>query len=694
MTRREWLELSAVAAAPALASASATQVDFKWAPVRWQTAYCFPDDPHKSLVDDRGRLLYGNPGRVSADFFPTIIEFSLSGMERERITGQTLEAPGVPIVHTFLEKSGGKCELIAFATNRAGEGRVDNVVLKAQGVRDGQRAVPIVTVASRGNVVANGNTATLDGLTLLVANRPLQVRDLGNGWRISLPLEPVGGDVLFRFPQGGRAVDAPEPAPLLEEARTYWKTWKAFGGNVQWELPRPYSDFLVACARNILQAREMRKGRLTFQVGPTCYRGLWVVDGNFILEAARYLGYDREAREGLQTTWTYQRPDGALDAGGGPEHYKDSAIAMFTTVRQCELGQDWSDFRDFLPRMERAAAFLKSMRDKARQEGSPAGRHGLLAIGFADGGFSKGNEFTNTLWALAGLKAATEVASGGMASAATFYHELRQAFEVAVREEMVKHPAGFEYLPMVMRDDPSWQRDDWNQPRPQAAQWALSQAIYPGLVFAPDHPVVRGHLALMKACTREDIPAETGWIPHEGAWTYNAGFAAHASLWAGEHESAKRTFIGFLDHASPTYCWREEQPLRGSLLADYVGDMPHNWASAECVLFLRHMLLLEDGSTVRLLEGLDAPDLAPKQRFRLSQTPTRFGRVDLDLAPERKSWRLRFRRGSGPTPAKLLLPATLAGMKLSRIDGAAAKPSGRSVTVDPSAASWSAVWGG
>jgi hypothetical protein len=52
-------------------------------------------------------------------------------------------------------------------------------------------------------------------------------------------------------------------------------------------------EFLTACARNILQARERKNGKLTFQVGPTVCRGLWVVDGNFILEAARYLGYDR-----------------------------------------------------------------------------------------------------------------------------------------------------------------------------------------------------------------------------------------------------------------------------------------------------------------------------------------------------------------------------------------------------------------
>ena len=78
---------------------------------------------------------------------------------------------------------------------------------------------------------------------------------------------------------------------------------------------------------------------------------------------------------------------------------------------------------------------------------------------------------------------------------------------------------------------------------------------------------------------------------------------AHVYLWAGIPDWARLTFTGFLNHATQLYCWREEQPIRGSLTADYVGDMPHNWASAECILYLRHMLALEDGQALRLLAG-------------------------------------------------------------------------------------------
>ena len=191
------------------------------------------------------------------------------------------------------------------------------------------------------------------------------------------------------------------------------------------------------------------------------YRGLWVVDGNFILEAARYLGYDAEAQQGLETTWKYQDASGGVFAGGGREHWKDTGIAMFTLVRQAELSQDWSYFREMQPNVERAVKFLVSVRDKARSDGSVNGRYGLLAPGFGDGGLGGiRSEFTNTLWVLAGLKAVTEATDAArlpdLGGAKQFYNELRASLLAAARQEMRRHPEGFEYLPMLVKEDAQW----------------------------------------------------------------------------------------------------------------------------------------------------------------------------------------------------------------------------------------------
>jgi hypothetical protein len=262
---------------------------------------------------------------------------------------------------------------------------------------------------------------------------------------------------------------------------------------------------------------------------------------------------------------------------------------------------------------------------------------------------------------------------------------------------MVQDPRGFTYLPMLMREDPQMRQDAWDRPRPQSAQWALSHAIFPGEVFAKDDPVVRGHIALMQACTQEDIPAETGWLRHEGVWNYNAAFAAEVYLWAGMREWAHRTFTGYLNHASPLHAWREEQPLQNALLGDNWGDMPHNWASAECIRYLRHMLVLEDGDKIRLLAGIMPADLNNHAAFSIQGSPTRFGRVSLSAEPwGTRGWKMHFtRETSAAPPVAIELPAKLdRGAGLVRLEGAAQRGTADGVvSIDPAVTAWTAYWG-
>ncbi len=695
--------------------AEAPPVDFRYAPRSWQTAFCLPDDPYKSLAGDRGELRCGHPGTNSSiQQFSSVVEFSVCGLEPDTVERQELEAPGVPIVHTFIDRPSAKLELIAFATNRAGEGRVDNVILHVRSKVPGERRVSARILINTGepleaSVQGSRTLIQKSGSLFMAASCPMSAESTGRGsdfFGAATAFNASGARFVFRFPQERQPAERilagiAEPDALLAEARAYWRDWHPFGRDIAWQFPRPYQDFLTACTRNILQAREVKQGRKTFQVGPTVYRNLWIVDGNFILEAARYLGYDDDARQGLEATWTKQQANGSVVAAVEGKHWKDTAIAMFTLSRQAELSQDWSYFRQMTPNLLRAAAFLESVRDQAKSEDSANGRYGLLARAFGDGGLNGvRSEFTNTVWSLAGLRAtvagASRAGANEFAPVARFHDELRTAFFAAARKEMVKHPAGFEYLPMLMREDEAWRTPDpWNRPKAQNAQWALSHSIYPGLVFEKSDPVVEGHIALMQACSQEDVPAETGWLAHEGLWTYNAPFAAQVYLWRGLKAAASRAFHGFLNHASPLYCWREEQPLRNSLVARYWGDMPHNWASAECVRYLRHMVILEDGEFLRVIDGITDSELSTGAPFVMEHTPTRFGHVSVRLEPERsgREWVCHFRRESGHAPAGVQVPARLGrSLELQSIEGAQVRKSAASWEIDPAVSEWSGRW--
>jgi hypothetical protein len=375
---------------------------------------------------------------------------------------------------------------------------------------------------------------------------------------------------------------------------------------------------------------------------------------------------------------------------------------MFTLVRACELNQNWDLMRQLAPNVGHAIEFLIGLRDEARKGDSPNGRYGLIAPGFPDGGIGGVRyDFTNTVWTLAGLRAVVKANEklrlSDLDRAGPFYKELRSAFETAARDQMVQDPRGFAYLPMLMREDPEMHQDEWDRPRPQSAQWALSHAIFPGEVFAKDDPVVRGHIALMQACTQEDIPAETGWLRHEAVWNYNAAFVAEVYLWAGLREWAHRTFTGYLNHASPLHAWREEQPLQNALLGDNWGDMPHNWASAECIRYLRHMLVLEDDRKMRLLVGLMPADLKDRTAFSIQGTPTRFGRVSLNADPwGARGWKMHFSRESSAEPPEAVeIPGKLdGGAVLIRVEGAAKNGTADGIVhVDPAVSAWTAFWG-
>jgi hypothetical protein len=700
-------------------------IDFRFAPADFQSTICFPDDPDKTVIGKRGDLRYDFPADIFASIgqFGTIVEFAAAGMGQDTWREQTMEAPGVPIVHTRLDREAANVELIAFATRREGEGRVDNVLMEIRAKSGSVLASPLIRIRSCRSYRLGDNTGAVSNVYREGEKTPWMIcvplnayqgtsdmmwRQAEGGYELQLEHGTATADqplrYLFRFAQknSSGAVDSAVTADkLLDEVRGWWRNWHAFGGTVDWSLPGANGEFLVACARNIQQAREVKDGMLVFEVGPTVYRGMWIVDGNFLLESARYLGYEEAADKGLLSEWNHQVANGQIIASAGKEHWKDTAIAMFTLVRACELKQDWRLLKQLAPEVGHAIDFLIGLRDEARKGDSPNGKYGILAPGFADGGMGGiCFEFTNTLWALAGLRAVAQANKklqlADLSRVESFYPELLSAFNNAASQEMVADPRGFRYLPMFMREDPVMKLDAWDRPRPQTSQWACSHTIFPGQVFSKDDPVVRGHIALMQACTQEDIPAETGWIHHEGLWNYNAPFVAEVYLWAGLRDWAHRTFHGYLNHASPLHAWREEQPLKKALLGMAWGDMPHNWASAECIRYLRHMLVLEDGEKLRLLDGILAADLRARQPFALTDTPTRFGRISLTLEPAAgRAWKAHFVRKDGIVPESVEIRMNLAPqLTLGRVDGAGFHSGANGVAIiDPAAREWTAVWG-
>ncbi len=711
------------------AAALSSEVDFSFAPSFWQTTFCFPDDPRKSLVGKRGELLYDHAGvGEPLDKFGTTVAFGLAGGEGEFIR-QELSSPSVPIVTTVLRWKDADLVLTTFATRSEEEGRVDNVLVEIHG--RGKSTVTVVPEILITSVVgwtaapvelpsiARGKATVVTdpaagGRTLCIVDAPAESHGMTGGVRLSLAPATVTASesarYLLRFPLESQAAEKiqgrmPEGDKLVEAAGNIWKNWKPFGEPVGWSLLRDHQNFLIASARNIVQSREIKNGKKIFQVGPTVYRGLWLVDGYFLLEAARFLGYDADAKEGMEAIWSLQKDDGSFSSDAGPYHWKDTAAAVLLLVRQAELTQDWDLFNQHYPDAWKAMMYLRDLAISGQNDGTPNARYGLLPEGFGDSGIGgKSAEVANTIWALMAIRAISETADRlflqRRVELREFYTQLRINLNQLAKSETQTDPRGFSYLPMLLPEDPQWKvKDPKKRPKPQSAQIYMSHLISPGMMFSKNHDVVKGHVALMKAVMREEIPAETGWLKENAVWTYNAAAFASTLLWLGQADLARKIFLGFLNHASPLWAWREEQSLKGVSPVEYVGDMPHNWASAECVRFLRHMLVLEDEKELRLLQGVGGHDLAEKRPFGLQGTPTRWGRITIEIEPApNKRWVARYKRVFTPNTSMaaldhVIIPRWLPGkVQLEKVTGASFLRVGLDVQVDPAATSWEATW--
>ena len=427
--------------------------------------------------------------------------------------------------------------------------------------------------------------------------------------------------VLLALRQGEASLDL---TPETEAQREYDRAVEYWG-----RVDLPYDRIVVpdpqiqalldGCIRNIYQAREIKNGSPAFQVGPTCYRGTWAADGPFILEAITYLGRANETRAGLE----HQVDE---DQGpGGVEFSKKSGLRLWMVWRHAQLTGDWDWLRKMWPRVERDVNQIVEYRRMTMSDPDQA-NYGLMPIGFGDGGLGgKHREYTNVYWTLAGLKAAIEMATKldrpEQATWQTQYEDYWRYFERARNRDKLTDDFGNTYVPVTMKGE---------APQlPQRGAWAFLQSIFPGRIFDADDSLMLGTMAMLDDHEREGLIHGTGWLP-DGVWNYAASFYGHAHLWLGHGRKTAATLYAFANHASPLLCWREEQNLVSEKEA-YCGDMPHNWASAEFIRLIRHSLILERGRGLHLLEGLPTTWTQAGSTTRLTEIPTSFGPISMEL---------------------------------------------------------------
>ncbi len=627
-------------AAPAPEELAASVADFRFSPAWWQSTICLPDDWLKTLVSKEGALLYDYQGGETPGF-ATRISIAVRDFAPAR-SSQSMPEPRVPVVATELLDASGKVrcswkalavvpgedqELPSFSPRERPAGsppaRGDLIVIRKP---DKEGAIA-VKIEGRGLFTVKRRDLGLyqDGRRFLSASAPWDAFDPSpNGPTLIFP--PAVGELAIYVAHGHEAGDVDFGWALAQEKRAaaYWSSLDLPYDVIR--VPDPaVQGLLDASIRNIYQSREIKDGLPVFQVGPTCYRGLWVVDGCFILEAMAYLGRGSEARSGIRYLLTRQKPDGSFEILD--KYWKENGIVLYLMTRHALLTRDLGWLGENWNVVRRVVEAIRRLRRESRANPA-APEAGLMPPGFPDGGVGGVvPEYTNVYWNLAGLKAAVDAArligAAELKDWEAEYKDFLEAFRRAAKRDAKSIDGKLVYLPILMKEDPAI--------APVRGQWAFCHAVFPGKLFDRRDPLALGTMALLDRSQSEGLVYGTGWMA-DGIWNYFASFYGHAHLWLGHGDKAARILYAFANHASPLRAWREEQPPRGKdAEGRFVGDMPHNWASAEFIRLVRNLLILERGDELHLLEGIPRAWLAAGAATELKDVATDFGPVSLLL---------------------------------------------------------------
>jgi len=405
--------------------------------------------------------------------------------------------------------------------------------------------------------------------------------------------------------------------------------------------------------RNIFQARDIRKGNRSFHVGPTIYRGLWLADGTYLLEVGTMLGYVKDVRSCIDYLTHYQLP------GGGFEmittFHKENGLVPIMLVRHAMLTQDKQWMERNWSVVEGCLRRIRYLRDEAMKDSSRS-YYGLLPDGNVDGGIQHGNDYSNTEYCLSGMKWAIMAARwlGKEEEARNWqkeYDDLLSVFLIKARKDMRKDDKGNVYLPVMINNEGDYP--------PQKGQWAFCQSVYPGQIFdttAETRKMAEGTVDMLHDHREEGLVLNTGWMD-QGLWTYFSSFYGHAMQWLGRTKEIPQLLYDYANHSSPTMVWREEQKPQGKGNNE-VGDMPHNWASAEFIRMVVHMIELDRGRDLHLFEALPRQWMRPGAKTALDGIRTPFGPVKLSLtvnaSGDKAAFRLVF-EDAGHLPGKVVI---------------------------------------
>jgi len=452
----------------------------------------------------------------------------------------------------------------------------------------------------------------------------------GNIWTLELPTGTRRADVYVLHGGDPRAAAAqlPNLDEALIETKRYWKTEAGlpFG-----RITVPDSGIqyvLDASIRDFYQIAEIVDGGFQFQPGPSVYRGLWIHDATWDVQAALALSDTASARMCVESMLRFQQADGRIFLSEPFPMMRETPLTLYALCRYASVSGDSAWLKSNLTRLNSGAGWIR--RTRARTLVDPASAtYGLFPPGFTDGGIGgMSAEYGTTFWALNALRSAADAAiTLGLKDSArswgTLFLDLMKSFRKASARDERRDSSGNLYLPMRVGDTS-------RATIPQQANWGILDGQAFGHLFPPADPLLNGTLAMLDSRMTEGIHQDVGWL-RGGVWPFFTAQEGIVHMYQGNYARAAANLYAVANHASPTGTWLEEQ-LPRSAGTRTSGDASDATAGALFILLVRDMIVIERTNWLEILGGVPPLWYRNGARLTLSGVLTDFGPLTLDLS--------------------------------------------------------------
>lgn len=505
--------------------------------------------------------------------------------------------------------------------------RLDGMLIEVE-----QAAGPVVlTIQTTRRVEydTRSGVLTYDGRPFVaVRPRAVEAKKTGKGWDLVFSREAKRIEAIaihgYRLPQNVATV--PDLTDERRKTSAWWKQSSLPFGRI--ELPdRELQHLYDASVRVLYQNRDIVDGGPNFQPGSTVYRGLWIHDGLYYIEAAALMGDTASARKATERIFSFQEADGRIRVMYPIEMQRETPMLAWIMHRYSAIANNRPWLRAHWDRVVKAMEFVRVSRERTLSDPTKP-YYGLLPPGFVDGGIAGLTaDYSSVFWALIGLESSIEMAAWvGDAVREKEWRDLHReflaSFRAAAQRDMRRDRHGNLYLPVRVADTTATEA-------PQRAQWAICEAAIHSSIFPPDDPLVAGSLAMLDSASIQGLPATLGWMDG-GIGVWFAPLYGLAHFVRGNTGRAVDVLYAFANHATPHGSWAEEQMPKG-VSSRTTGDYPTTSATACMLRSVMYMMALEGTNELDVFRGVPSFWMKPNATVRINDLHTRFGTVSAEM---------------------------------------------------------------